>query len=652
MRRRGGLFFYMLGVAVLISGFLTTVGVAQSGICSQGTNTACVLTWHNDNGRTGQNLNEGNLLYNNISSTSFGQLCSAKLDGQVYAQPLVLTGVSWDAQHTYSTVVYVVTMNDTLYAIEGTPVVGSNTCQILGSLPFLNSGPEQGHSAVPCGLIGNTQCTAITPSVGILGTPVIRVSSDGSSATMYLVTYTCSPCNANNFTLYHYLHAVNISNHNIAEETGSPVLICQNNCGGQSAPIFSLHHIQRPGLLYLTAAQAGLQNDMVYVGFGMMDDTPTPWPNGWIFGYNASNLSQSAPLHFYTTLGQQGSDGGGFWMGGAGLAWGLDKSGGSGYIYVNTANGTWDGSSNWGDAFLKLDPKTLNEVDYFTPSDFAYRDCADFDVGSGGVMLVPDDEDSQTYVAVVGEKESGLWFIDRSNPGKCTPSGGGLCNSTYSCGPPPPTQDCTAMPANPQVYWTNSSNTACNSNGTGGSKENWLIHNTPAYWEPGGTNLKNYVYIAPTGTSKANDQRALYQYTICTNGQNPPVCGTSATPDTFPFGASPSITQSPTDSSDAVVWALASGDIQSIGNPISTYPSVLYAFDASNVATELYSSKSCQNRDRIAAATKFSLPTVADGHVYVGAEQCTWNSGSNSCSNDGTGTFYIFGLLGPGTTCQ
>jgi hypothetical protein len=181
---------WALGSVVLL-GLLTTLCAAQAAICAPSQNTACVTTWHNDNGRTGQNLNEGKLLYNNLST--FGQLCSVELDGQVYAQPLVLTNVPWGTLGTPN-VAYVVTMNDTLYAINGTPP-GTNTCQILGSLPFLSTPglPTNGQKAVLCSQIADKKCTAISPSLGILGTPVIHVSSDGSTATMYLVTYTYDP---------------------------------------------------------------------------------------------------------------------------------------------------------------------------------------------------------------------------------------------------------------------------------------------------------------------------------------------------------------------------------------------------------------------------------------------------------------------------
>ncbi len=90
----------------------------------------------------------------------------------------------------------------------------------------------------------------------------------------------------------------------------------------------------------------------------MIDGFGYPYPNGAIFGYNTANLG-AAPLYFQTSLGADpNSNGGGIWQGGAAPAYGRDSTGAN-YIYLKTANGTYDGTSNWGDSFLKLLPTTL-----------------------------------------------------------------------------------------------------------------------------------------------------------------------------------------------------------------------------------------------------------------------------------------------------
>jgi hypothetical protein len=87
-----------------------------------------VWTWHNDNGRTGQNAGETVLKQANVNKTSFGQLCSYPVDGQVFAQPLVL----WDSVHSRN-LVYVVTQNDSIYVFDGTTTPVNNACPLVAS---------------------------------------------------------------------------------------------------------------------------------------------------------------------------------------------------------------------------------------------------------------------------------------------------------------------------------------------------------------------------------------------------------------------------------------------------------------------------------------------------------------------------------------
>jgi len=209
---------------------------------------------------------------------------------------------------------------------------------------------------------------------------------------------------------------------------------------------------------------------------------------------------------------------------------------------------------------------------------------------------------------------------------RAAPSAGGTCTTGYSCNPLP-TQDCTSTPTNPMVDWT--SGTACN------TSSHWIIHNTPSFWETPAPSSVNYIYVAPSGPS--NNPIAMYQYKLC-SGHNPPVCGTVTTTEKFPFGSTPSVSASaPETASDGIVWAIAVGDVANPSNPESTVPGILYAYQASNMQ-RLYASSSCAN-DVMNPATKYSVPTIANGYVYVGTESANTNQ-----QNTGLGTFYIFGL--------
>jgi hypothetical protein len=344
---------------------------------------------------------------------------------------------------------------------------------------------------------------------------------------MYLVTESQDvPSGTPPNHIYFYLHAVDIQM--FSELT--PVRIVSTASPPPDQDRWSELHIQRPGLLYLTSAQNGLTYDTVYVAFSMIDGGGPPYPEGWLFAYKASDLTLQAG--YQTSQGGTTQEGGGIWMGGAAPAYGPDKAGGSNYIYLTTANGDQDlfsstaPNTDAGDAFLKLEPSTLAVTDYFTPSDYAWRECNmhDVDFGSGGLMLVPTDETYPDYWAIGGDKEGGIWFIDRANPGKCKTSTGGNCSS-YLCSSNPP-QDCTTTPTNPMVQWIGPS--CSNPNTT----PPYVIHNNATFWETGTPpNDTHYLFVAPAQNTPATNPTALTRYKLCPS-HNPPICGTTVAVDT------------------------------------------------------------------------------------------------------------------------
>ena len=626
-------------------------GLAAAQLCPSGANNLCVTTWQQDSGtdigsgyayRTGENLLESTITYSSIQTDNFGQLCSSDsantspLDGQIYSQPLVLTNVKINGQTYAYNMAYVVTQNDTLYAIDG------KNCVVRSQYPFLQHAPMTGQSAVDCTDFPNSPCGTIYPTVGILGTPVI----DQTAGIIYLVTHSID--SSGNF--YHYLHALDVQS--LTEEPNSPVLICPPVETCPSAVGFSFLHIQRPGLLLANCGSGCGNKNYVYVAFSMMDGVGSPYPNGAIFAYDASDLGAGRKAYFQTSLGRQDkSNGGGIWMGGAGLAFGPDSASGSPYIYATTANGTFDnGVSNWGDSFLKLDPTTLTvpaSNGYFTPADQFFRSDAscfhamtaslsgDGDMGSGGVTLIPDNElayPGNGYVSVSSEKEGGIWFVDRhlvATPPHLT-----------ACDGPPGICTCTTNDTNIiQSYWIGP---AHNKN------DDYIVHNNVAYWESDSATYptKPYVYVAPTSLSNST-AGYLYQYALCASATDPnPICGTTytnrATLSTGSFGITPTISAASSTDTDAIVWAIEKTDTscpESDKCPHAVPNGVLFAFDAVTML-RLYSSGTCTSRDLIHQATKYSVPTVANGYVYVGTQ-------SDNVTNKGKGTFYIFG---PGAT--
>ena len=317
-----------------------------------------VVTQHNDNGRSGQNLQETVLNTSNVNVNNFGKLFARTVDGQIYAQPLYLSNLP--VQGAMRNVVFVATMHNSVYAFDADdPAATAALWQVnLGtSVPAQDVCPT-------CGYVD------IIPEIGILGTPVI----DPVSGTLYVVAKTKNTVN----TSYHFaLHALDVLTG--AEKFTGPREITGQVAGtgaGSTNGTLSfepLHHLNRPGLL--------LMNGIVYLAFGSLGDFP-PY-HGWVFGYDAGNLQQ---VDIYNTS-PNGSDGA-IWQAGVGL---MGDS--LGNIYFMTGNGTFNANtsgSEYGDSFVKLSTSGgLSVVDYFTPFNQATLDSADRDLGSGGPVALP-----------------------------------------------------------------------------------------------------------------------------------------------------------------------------------------------------------------------------------------------------------------------
>ena len=285
-----------------------------------------VLTQHNDLSRTGANTQETLLTTANVA-TSFGQLFTDSVDGEVYAQPLYVQNLS--ISNGVHNVVFVCTESNSVYAFDAD----------APGVTYWHTNFGTAYSPSSCG--------DLSPYVGITSTPVI----DLNSGTIYVE---CKLVSGN-----HQLHALSLSTG--TEKFGGPVTLAATGFDS------SIEH-QRAGLLLLS--------NVVYLAFASHCDQNAY--HGFILGYNATNLT----LQYTFNTTPSGSEGG-IWS--CGMAPAADTNGN---IYVITGNGTFDGANNWSMSILKLS-SSLTVEDYTTPTNWSSLSSADLDLGSGGAVLIP-----------------------------------------------------------------------------------------------------------------------------------------------------------------------------------------------------------------------------------------------------------------------
>ena len=506
-----------------------------------------VLTWRYDLTHAGQNTSETVLTPSNVNADSFGKLFSLAVDSTVYAQPLYVPGLKMSDGLVHN-VLFVATSNDTIYAFDADSNGGANANPIWQvSLLTTDHGAGAGATAVPWQDTGSPD---VAPTIGITGTGAI----DAATNTMYLVAAT-----KENGVYFSRLHAINIITG--AEQPNSPVNITAtvagtgNGSAGGQLTFSPLWENQRPALDFY--------NGYVYIGYGAHGDNG-PW-HGWLFAYNATTMAQSAVL----CLSPNGT-GAGLWASGAGLP--IDNDAAGGRMFVVTGNGTYstyppfNANSELGQSVLDISIANgaLTPTDAFTSFNYQILNDHDWDLGSGGVLMVPDQQGTHPHVLVQAGKEGRIVVLDRDNLGGYA---AGASSNTNAL------QDISDVIPQAQGLWS-----------------------TPAYWN-GNVYLwaENNVPMLFKMNTGVMDSEPDSQSTI-----------TSAFPD-------PSFSISSNGTQGGIAWAVRSDQFNTDG------PGVLYAWDANDLTHTIYESDTNSTRDVAGRANKFSIPIVTNGKVYIAA---------------------------------
>ena len=527
-----------------------------------------VTTYHNDNQRTGQYLQEQTLTPLNVAQATFGLLLKLPVDGKVDAQALVLHAITMADAATHD-VVYVATEHDSVYAFDVQS--GAKLWQV--SLLASGETPSDARS-----------CDQVIQEIGITATPVI----DRAAGSMFVVAMSKDGSGA-----YHQrLHALGLVTG--AEAPGSPIAISASVPGTGAPATQNGLVVFDPGQ-YKERSALLLSQGIVYTSWASHCDINNY--TGWIIGYDESNLRQTAVFNTEPSGNDGGAQGrASFWNSNAG-----PSADAAGIIYAMSANGVFDtaltpagfpAGNDYGNSILKLAPPSGNAMavlDYFTMYNANPESADDLDLGSGGLLLLPDQTDATgavRHLAVGAGKDGNLYVVDRDKLGKFN-SSSNMNAYQFFAGAFPSTGCATGVFGAP-VYF-----------------------NGMVYMDAAGDVIRGY----RLASAKIPAQGAAAQVATQT-GQ------------TFCYPGPP-LAVSANGSANGILWAVENSASQA----------VLHAYAAADLATEYYNSSQAGARDQFGPGSKYTPPTVAIGKVFVGTQA------DNSTSPPGQNYVAVFGLL-------
>lgn len=512
-----------------------------------------VPTWRYDLTHSGSNTSETLLTPANVNVNTFGKLFSLPVDGLTYAQPLYVPGLKMSDGLVHN-VLFVATSHDSVYAFDADSNGGANANPIWHiNLLTPAYGAQAGETTVPW----QDNNSPDVGENGVTGTPAINPATN----TMYLVATSTL-----NGVYYSRLHGINLITG--AEQASGPALITATVAGtgngstGGQLSFDPLVQNQRTAVNYY--------NGYVYFGYAAHGDIGN-W-HGWLFAYNATTLQQTAAL----CLSPNGF-GAGIWESGAGMPIDSGGPGGSGRMFVAVGNGTF-GTANtptaeMGESIVQfsLANGALTPSDIFVAFNAETLNGKDVDLGSGGILMLPDELGSYEHELVQVGKEGRIDVLNRDALGGF--AGAAATSNTNAL------QDITGALVLPA--------------GAPTTKPPGLW-NTPAYWHGrvymwGNENVpmmfsmvNGVLSTTPTSQSTVTSHFPTPSFSISANGYN-----------------------------DGIAWALRNDQFNTDG------PAVLYAWDATDLTNLLYESDTNAARDSAGAANKNAIPIITNGKVYV-----------------------------------
>jgi hypothetical protein len=556
-----------------------------------------VLTNRYANSRVGVNLAETKLNVANVNDAGFGKLFARAVDGDLYAQPLIVSGMT--IRGATCNVVFLATSRNTVYAYEADD---PEACLPLWST---NLGSPMPRDDIFKSLGQTNHYLNFASEIGVTSTPAISFRDGGGLLYVVAKTRSVSDLGGGTSRTYsHKIHALDLATGRHAPIPNNPMEIraTARKSDGSLITFDPLFQLNRPGLL--------LQDGVLYIAFGSHADKGEFY--GWIMAYDATTLQQRA---VYCTAPDWGE--GGVWQSGCGLAGDDD-----GFVYAVVGNGeepdnhmdelpdlespTGIQAPVYGNAILKLrlratpgQGETLEVVDWYTAPDVMDLNALDNDLMGGPVLFeAPGGDGSPEKLVLGGGKDGRFYLLDRDKMGKWAPLTGGEPSHWD-----PQTKQWIRWQGATRPKNAVQDDQFCA----------YHIHGAPIIWKRrSGADVAAFVWSEKDALKAIPFRSGRFVYVE-----------TPQTTSAYRFPADEmrmpggflALSADGDEDGTAIVWASHPTDDDAMNKTVA---GTLRAYDARDLSRELWNSdQDADGSDRVGAFAKFNPPVIANGKVYL-----------------------------------